>query len=53
MTDFNKLDKCDYIFVDLFDFLLNDKEYFNNMKKCWCNHVIKYFQLKISINKLY
>lgn len=53
MNNFNKLDKCDYIFVDLFDFLLNDKDYFNNMKKCWCNHIIKYFQLKISINKLY
>lgn len=53
MINYKDLQDFDYVIFDIFDILLFKKVNPEYVKKIWCNHVIKYFDLKINMIDLY
>lgn len=53
MINYNDLKKYDVIFFDIFDTLLFRSVEPEYVKKIWCNYIIKYFELDITMHELY
>lgn len=53
MYNYNDLEKYDYIFLDVFDGLFIEKNSSDYINKIWCNYLIKYFNLNLSMVYLY